>query len=636
MSSQGRGRGRGRFQARGRGNRDQNSKNEHYKSSQESAKFSVGTAKQASEFTKIKKYIINQIKMNYKHGIYIGTALEEGKDFDFTPDKPKPLVIIEVSGTAEAKLEKMGINKSNEIEFQMAMTEYNEKIRTYSENKYKAYSFMWDKCTTQMKQNLESKADYLSVIKNNPFELMKNIEALSYNYQESKYEIAIVADAIRNFVTLKQKDDESLTNYMDRFKAASDNMIAQKGNEFVLTKYMQTLDNYDSNNPTKAMKRAYEEYLAYTFIINSDNNKYGSLIKNLAQQQSLKNTQYPKTLTAASEVLMEHKWDEKYYEAKKKRDNNNRRDRGNDDSTISSTTSTSNEMELSFAQLENACYCCGKKGHNSNQCYKKDTIPKDQWYINRLQKQEMEKLQQHLQLGNNSNNNSNNNSETGSITSHQQQQSPTASLQEWSGLHITPSNENELKDLILLDNGSTTSVFLNPRMVCNIKIAPKPIKLATNAGQIELNMKATVQGFGEVWYNPNLPTNIFSFSELNKKHEISYDSTKEKAFLIHLPTKIIKFKMTTNGLYAYKPNEYVLNPINSSNTNGIQIAGVRKNGKKQMRNKNKNGNGKQNKMENKKSIKYKYELNTDDYDEEEITFEEENENKNEVLFENYE
>uniref|UniRef100_UPI00352359D8 hypothetical protein n=1 Tax=Salmonella enterica TaxID=28901 RepID=UPI00352359D8 len=56
-----------------------------------------------------------------------------------------------------------------------------------------------------------------------------------------------------------------------------------------------------------------EEYLAYTFIINSDNNKYGSLIKSLAQQQSLKNTQYPKTLTAASEVLMEHQWDEKYY-----------------------------------------------------------------------------------------------------------------------------------------------------------------------------------------------------------------------------------------------------------------------------------------------------------------------------------
>ena len=158
------------------------------------------------------------------------------------------------------------------------------------------------------------------------------------------------------------------------FKAASDNMITQTENEFILTKYMQTLDNYDNSNTTPAMKRAYEEYLAYTFINNSDNNKYGSLIKSLAQQQSFKNTQYPKTLTAASEVLMEHQWDKKYYEMKKKRDSNRRNQ--NDDSTISTTTSSSNELELSFAQLENACYCCGKKGHNSNNCYKKDSIPK--------------------------------------------------------------------------------------------------------------------------------------------------------------------------------------------------------------------------------------------------------------------
>ena len=557
MSTQGRGRGRGRHNGRGRSNRDQNIKNDNYKNTQETAKFSVGNARQASEYTKIKKYIINQIKMKYKHGIYIATALEDGKEFDFSSDKPKPLIIIEVDGTAKEKLEKMGINKSNEIEFQMAMAEYNDKIKTYTENKYKAYSFMWDKCTTQMKQNLEAKADYLTNIKNNPFELMKNIEALSYNYQESKYEIAIVADAIRNFVTLKQKDDESLTSYMERFKAASDNMITQTGNEFILTKYMQTLDNYDSSNTTPAMKRAFEEYQAYTFIINSDNNKYGSLIKSLAQQQSLKNTQYPKTLTAASEVLMEHQWDEKYYEMKKKRDSNRRNQ--NDDSTISTTTSSSNELELSFAQLENACYCCGKKGHNSNNCYKKDSIPKDQWYINRLQKKEMEKLQQHLQV---SNNNNNSNNETGSIAS--RTPSPTrttASLQEWSGLHIQPNNKNELKDLILLDNGSTTSIFSNPKMVHSIKTVTNPIKLATNAGEVELKMKAIVQGFGEVWYNPELPTNIFSFSELNNKHSITFNSTKEKAFLVHLPKKIIKFEQTQNGLFAYKPNNYVLNQI---------------------------------------------------------------------------
>ena len=92
-----------------------------------------------------------------------------------------------------------------------------------------------------MKQNLESKADYQVMIKNNPFELLKTVEALSYNYQESKYEIAIIADAIRTFVNLRQKEEENLSSYLERFQAASNNMIAQKGSEIILTKYMETM-----------------------------------------------------------------------------------------------------------------------------------------------------------------------------------------------------------------------------------------------------------------------------------------------------------------------------------------------------------------------------------------------------------
>ena len=244
-----------------------------------------------------------------------------------------------------------------------------------------------------MKQNLESKADYTGVIKNNPFELLKAVESLSYNYQESKYEIAIIADAIRIFVNLRQKEDESLSSYLESFQAASNNMLAQKGSEIILTKYMETMQGYDPDNQQPFIKKAYEEYLAYTFLVNSDSSKYGSLIKNLAQQQSLKNTQYPKSLTAASEVLLEHQWDSKYYENKKSRKDKEKKAREQDNETASAVTNTTEELELSFAQLENACYCCGKKGYSSNKCFQKEKIPKEQWYINKLQRQETNKIQ---------------------------------------------------------------------------------------------------------------------------------------------------------------------------------------------------------------------------------------------------
>jgi len=39
------------------------------------------------------------------------------------------------------------------------------------------------------------------------------------------------------------------------------------------------------------------------------------------------------------------------------------------------------------------------------------------------------------------------------------------------------------------------------------------------------------------------------------KHHVTYDSHKEDAFVVHLPTNNIKFKCSINGLYYYKPTE---------------------------------------------------------------------------------
>ncbi|WP_371079441.1 hypothetical protein, partial [Salmonella enterica] len=91
---------------------------------------------------------------------------------------------------------------------------------------------------------------------------------------------------------------------------------------------------------------------------------------------------------------MEHPWDAKCSEMKKKRrDGEKRRDNEDNTSRTNTSSTTPEEMELSFAQLENSCYCCGRKGHLSNKCGKRDIIPRDQWYINKLQRQETSKIQ---------------------------------------------------------------------------------------------------------------------------------------------------------------------------------------------------------------------------------------------------
>ena len=67
------------------------------------------------------------------------------------------------------------------------------------------------------------------------------------------------------------------------------------------------------------------------------------------------------------------------------------------------------------------------------------------------------------------------------------------------------------------------------------------------------NKVAQVPGFGQVWYNEKAIANIFGLSDLKKKHRVTYDSTKEDAFLVQVNGgKILKFEGTEDGLYLYE------------------------------------------------------------------------------------
>ena len=105
---------------------------------------------------------------------------------------------------------------------------------------------------------------------------------------------------------------------------------------------------------------------------------------------------------------------------------------------------------------------------------------------------------------------------------------------------------------IILDSGSTMSIFHNKFLVYDIKKSDHPIKIATNAGSRIVSKQAMVAGFGSVWYDEGAIANIFSIQDLKKQHHITYDSEIEDAFLVHKEDKEpVKFKCTSQGIYAY-------------------------------------------------------------------------------------
>ena len=175
--------------------------------------------------------------------------------------------------------------------------------------------------------------------------------------------MSIIFDAMKNVINLKQNEQEPLIEYTQRFKTARDLLVSQVGGPIVLTQFVESMDGYNPTETKKFQEIAFEQFLAFTYLENGDKSKYGSLLNNLKQQQSLKHDQYPKTVSDALNLLNNHKLDnigKKYNEKTKENEEKIKIEEEN------------NIPELSFAQLEGRCYCCGKVGHKSPKCWDKN------------------------------------------------------------------------------------------------------------------------------------------------------------------------------------------------------------------------------------------------------------------------
>jgi hypothetical protein len=556
------GRGRGGYQGRGGRGRGFSRRTDNANVNKTANKkkglsdyvYYLGSAKQASDYEITTEYIINYVKKTYEQSTDIATALKNLEEVDMTPMKPSLQVSLS-STAAVAALE----DKQFEMEFKQDYDEYRKRVRAYDNNKIKAYALLWERCAKGMQNKIQSRSNFDSDIENDPIKLLRAIKEHALNYQENRYEMAIILDAMRAMTEAKQKENESLVDYTKRFKTSRDVFESHLGGPLIMTKYVKSLSGYDANNPVNNIpleKESFQQLMAYLYMENADQDKYGSILVGLNTQKTLKNDQYPKTVTDANNVLSCHRFDANYKKQKPKKDYDKRPKP--DDKGAKGDESPN----LSFAQLEGKCYCCGEANHKSPECDKRDTIARKDWYINVMKKQG----QSHAQVGSGDKQESpqdNNNENASTISSNNNNNNNDANKPRgWCGAHVAMQffQADELKWCILLDNESTTSIFCNEKYVTNIRDANQTLELRTNGGILESSKYCDVpliDNLQECWYNKDAVTNILSFHDVQKNYRVTYDNESRDVFTVHLSsTQQLEFKPLKNGLYVWKPKNY--------------------------------------------------------------------------------
>jgi hypothetical protein len=104
---------------------------------------------------------------------------------------------------------------------------------------------------------------------------------------------------------------------------------------------------------------------------------------------------------------------------------------------------------------------------------------------------------------------------------------------------------------ILLDTGSISDIFFNPKLVTNIRLSSGSLKVHCNAGTKIVKHVATLNNYGTVWFNKDRIANILSMSLVNKKFPVRHDSTAGDQFIVSKHEKDIIFAASSSGLYYH-------------------------------------------------------------------------------------
>ena len=508
----------------------------------------LDSRKRSESFNRIKQHIILKIQETFSNSLDITESIESNTEKTFT----SPVLQRSTKADqAERSFEEKQFLQNYTIDYEI----YRNNQMKFREEWARAYLLIWrGYCSRDLQVHLEEMSDFSTSVKNNPLELLARIETLMHVPQKAKYPPLTLVEVLNSFIRLKQGENETLLEYLSRFKSEAE-VINRLFGKRLVDGYAEQLNDYTTAADADAKKaikaREWNKFIAILFLRNSESGRFNEMLIDYRKDYANGISKYPKDLQAMVDVMRQQPEKKKKVIAKVpvKQDGEKR------DPPASSFAQkgTTNNNETS------ACYCCGDADCLLSRCDKKNIWPKEKWHKPEYFKEKYHKKQSHGQV-------TNDESKKKTITFEEDKKSESTCTKKPTCVFCTAqrviekvepcaaqrnSPVEEPEPELMLDSGSAITVAHDKKLFTEIHKLGEKVTMETNGGLADITHEGHMNGYGNAYFFPGSITNIISVSDaVQKGFHVFFDSTIENAFYVtNSKGRTIRFPCNSMGLY---------------------------------------------------------------------------------------
>jgi hypothetical protein len=198
----------------------------------------------------------------------------------------------------------------------MSRRTYDKKIEARNRNEQRIYALTLGQCSQALRNRMEAHQDWNDHDEDsNVIGLLTIIQVCMTLRQTRKNEFHSLFDAEAAILSYKQGKQTTNHEYYEKFKdsvATAERLGSGIGQH--LARVQSILEDIadDADEPTAmelgiARRAAKDGYLAICFLVNSDQRRYGGLVRNIENEHTRGTDTYPTTLAGAYDYLVNYK-----------------------------------------------------------------------------------------------------------------------------------------------------------------------------------------------------------------------------------------------------------------------------------------------------------------------------------------